>query len=242
MSKFLTIKDMERICHEINQKHIPDDSRFMQGIDDQYDQFGDVDRDLFVATAFKRMLKVVDNEIKLIENKVEMTPSCKSGCAHCCYYPIILTKMEVKLIWQYIQELPKNKLGELLKHLENYYATEDLEKIYSIDFQTYRRYKEKYVNKHVPCPLLDTKTNSCLAYEVRPIACRTHVNYCNPQVCADEPIPNEVFSYEFLYEYYIYALVNTIQEVVLEENHDPIKLPGDVYEADYLPRLLKKLL
>jgi uncharacterized protein len=240
LKHFLTIKDMERICQEINQKHIPDDSRFMQAIDDQYDEYGDADRDLFISTAFKRMLAVLDDEIKMIEKKVGMEPSCKLGCAHCCYNPVILTKMEVKLISDYIQQLPETKKDEIFHQLKNYYATEELEKINTIDFQTDSQYKEKYITKQVPCPLLDLKTNSCLAYEVRPIACRTHFNYCQPQVCAEEAIPDEVFSYEFLYEYYMYALVDTIQEIVLEDEHDPIKLPGDVYEAGYLSKLLKE--
>ncbi|MCT8136808.1 YkgJ family cysteine cluster protein [Anaerobacillus sp. CMMVII] len=240
MKQYLTIKDMERICQEINKKHIPDDSRFMQAIDDQYDEYGDADLDLFVTTAFKRMLAVLDHEITIIETKVGIESSCQSGCAHCCYFPVILTRMEAKLIAEYIEHLPKEEHAKVLEHLGNYYANADLQVVDELDFQADPYYKEKYITKHIPCPLLDQTTNSCLAYEVRPVACRTHFNYCHPQVCADQPIPDEVFSYEFLYEYYMYALVNTIQEAVLEEGHASIKLPGDVYEADYLIKLLKK--
>lgn len=242
MNKFLTINDMEKICEEINEKHIPDDSRFMQAINDQFAEFGDANRDQFVSSAFKRMLSVLDKEIKKIEKKVNINATCEKGCSHCCYFPIILTKMEAKLIVQYIQQLPKLKKEELVTHLEQYYRNEDLTMVYNIDFKTDQQYKGKYITKQVPCPLLDKQTNSCLAYEVRPIACRTHYNYCNPQVCSTEPIPDEVFSYEFLYEYYIYALVNTVQDVILDSKDDPINLPTDVYEADYLPRLLEELL
>ncbi|OIJ21320.1 hypothetical protein BKP45_00625 [Anaerobacillus alkalidiazotrophicus] len=68
------------------------------------------------------------------------------------------------------------------------------------------------------------------------------MNYCNPQVCADNYIPEEVFSYEFLYEYYIYAVVNTIEETIVDNENDPIIFPDDVYEANYLPLFQKELL
>ena len=242
MKQFLTIKDMERICQEINDKHIPDDTRFMQAIEEQFEQYGDASRDKFVSTAFKRKLSVIDKEVKRIEEKVKMASSCFEGCSHCCYFPIIVTKMEAKLISQHIEEMPDQERQELIAHLENYYETEDLEQFYSIDFQTDHDFKRKYIQKQVACPLLDKKTNKCKAYEVRPIPCRTYLNYCDPQVCSDNDIPDEVFSYEFLYEYYMYALVNTIQEVVFETENDPINLPNDVYEVDYLPRLLKEQL
>lgn len=233
---------MERILHQINERFIPDDRNFTAAIEAQFEEHPDVSRDEFIRTAFQRMLFVLDQEVKTIENNVSITANCTEGCSHCCYNPIILTKVEAKLITQHIEEMPQPQKQQLITQLETYYTSNYLEKVMQIDFQTDQNYKLNYIKKQIPCPMLDQETKSCKIYDVRPVQCRTHKNYCDPKVCADHPIPDEVFSYEFLYEYYIYALVNTIQETIFENENDPIHFPTDVYEANYLPTLFQELL
>ncbi|MEK4166079.1 MULTISPECIES: YkgJ family cysteine cluster protein [Anoxybacillus] len=62
------------------------------------------------------------------------------------------------------------------------------------------------MKEQLPCIFLNRETNTCFVYEVRPMPCRTYLNYCSPNVCAESYMPDEPFSYEFLYEFYIYKL------------------------------------
>ncbi|WP_243293135.1 YkgJ family cysteine cluster protein [Bacillus sp. FJAT-47783] len=183
----------------------------------------------------------MDEEIEKIEQKATIKPSCLKGCAHCCYFPIIVTRGEAKLMVEYINSLPEEQRVNIYKHLDNYFTQykEQIQGACAIDFRDDRAFKETYIQKQLPCPFLDTKTNLCKAYEVRPIPCRTYLNYCNPTVCAENDVPKEPFSYEFLYSFYMQALNEVLQELV-EEEEFPFDYPNDFITYDYLPNLLSE--
>ncbi|MFC4559789.1 YkgJ family cysteine cluster protein [Virgibacillus kekensis] len=122
------------------------------------------------------------------------------------------------------------------KHLSSYYENygERLVEITSLDFESDEDFKLTYRKSLVPCPMLDTKTNTCMAYEVRPIPCRTYMNYTDPKVCEENPMPKETISFEFLYNEYMGALNEFLQFLYEEENTAFIEYPNDVYAHDYL--------
>lgn len=240
MKKYLTYAEMVEICERINERHMPDGERFADAVDDLLESYDGGEAKLFLLRSFQKLLALVDEEIETIEQKVQIRPTCVQGCAHCCYFPIITTKMEAKLMIDYIDHLPTKEKEAISAHLATYFQIykEKLEQVCSIDFEENPDFKQQYIAKQLPCPFLDTGTNTCKIYEVRPIPCRTYLNYCNPNVCAASYIPEEPFSYEFLYEYYMGALNELIQEILCEEERIGIDYPDDVFLFDYLPNLL----
>jgi uncharacterized protein len=245
LEKYLTYEDMVEICRKINERYLPDDEVFMEAVDDLLEQYNGEGPKQFMLKVFKHLLKLVDSQIQQIEQKVQVRPTCDKGCAYCCYFPIITTKLEAKLIMAYIDSLPAKKHEEILKHLAAYFQANQkkLQKMCSIDFDEDVQFKEKYIAGQLPCPFLDLQTNTCKVYEVRPVPCRTYLNYCNPNVCAQSYIPDEPFSYEFFYDYYMQALNELIQELLYNEDEElGFDYPDDMFTFDYLPNFLRQVL
>lgn len=87
--------------------------------------------------------------------------------------------------------------------------------------------------------MLDPETQLCMAYEVRPIPCRTYLNYSDPKVCAENHMPKEPFSYEFLYTYY-FGAINELVQALYENGEDVfVDYPSDAWSYDYLPAWVK---
>lgn len=241
LEKYLSFDAMLKTCSEINEKHIPSEDAFFDKIDQLFEAeiLGGYP---FILHSFKELLKVVDTEIHKIEGKVNISPTCEKGCAHCCYFPIIITKLEAKLMVGVIKSMPTERRIKIENHLENYFNqySDSINRLCSINFEEVSDFKHQYISNGLPCPMLNTETNECMAYEIRPIPCRTYLNYCNPIVCKENFIPKEPFSYEFLREYYIEALNELVQTVLYEDNQSyGISYPDDLFEVDYLPNLLK---
>ncbi|WP_027410755.1 YkgJ family cysteine cluster protein [Anoxybacteroides tepidamans] len=243
MKKHLTYEEMIKICQTINRCYLPSNEAFEDAIDDLFEKYEEDDAKRFLLQAFKKLLALVDQEIQIIEQKVAIRPTCEKGCAYCCYFPIIITKMEAKLMMAYIDSLPAAEKEDIHIHLVKYFQKnkEKLQKLCAIDFTEAPDFKEQYIVERLPCPFLDLKTNTCKVYEVRPIPCRTYLNYCSPKACADSYIPKEPFSYEFFYEYYMEALNEIVQELLYENEDIGIDYPEDAFVFDYLPNFLKSI-
>ncbi|UOQ47660.1 YkgJ family cysteine cluster protein [Gracilibacillus caseinilyticus] len=82
--------------------------------------------------------------------------------------------------------------------------------------------------------MLDTESNQCLAYEIRPLPCRTYVNYTDPAVCKNNEMPKETISYEFLYQEYMGAFNELLQYLYAEEDTAMVQYPDDLYQEDLL--------
>jgi uncharacterized protein len=242
VEKFLSYDHMLQVCEELNEKHLPklNDDAFSNTIDEVLNRI-DLDAMDVLQLAYEKLLQTVDSEITKLEDATSITPSCFKGCAHCCYFPIITSQLEGKLLARKILSFPEERKADILAHLKQYFETYENNEVFSIDFQNEPDFKKQYISKQVPCPLLDTKTNMCKAYEVRPIPCRTYLNYSNPSVCNDTLIPKETFSYEFFGEFYSNALNEVIQTLLYEgEDLPKLNYPKDIIEYDYLPNLLKR--
>lgn len=232
---------MVNICNEINEKHIPNEDAFLNKIDEQFEHT-ELEGYELILQSFKELLKVVDTEIHNIENKVDISPSCEKGCANCCYFPIITTKLEAKLMVGVINSMPDERRTQITNHLNSYFTkhSDAIKKLCSINFEEAVDFKLQYISNQLPCPLLNVESNECIAYEIRPLPCRTYLNYCSPVVCKEDFIPKEPFSYEFLRDYYIEALNELVQTILYEDNDDyGIQYPDDLFQLDYLPNLLK---
>lgn len=232
---------MVDICNEINEKHIPTEDAFFNKIDELFEHT-DLEGYELILHSFKELLKVVDSEINNIEKKVKIAPSCEKGCAHCCYFPIITTKLEAKLMIGAINSMPEDRRSQIVNHLHSYFMKhrDAINELCSINFEEVADFKLQYISKGLPCPFLNVDSNECIAYEIRPLPCRTYLNYCNPVVCKEDFIPKEPFSYEFLRDYYIEALHELVQTIIYEDNEDyEIQYPDDLIEVDYLPTLLE---
>jgi hypothetical protein len=114
---------------------------------------------------------VEHNSTKVYESltKSGIKPSCKKGCASCCYRKIYVTLAEAIIIYREIKK--KKILQEVLK---------DCKKNESIVSETDAN---SYFVMKIPCPLLNTKTNSCRVYSVRPVGCSTHWVLSSPKLC-----------------------------------------------------------
>lgn len=241
MEKFLSYQEILKKCDLLNEDYQINEAYFFDIIDKIYQ--GDHSTDEVVKEGFQQLLKQVDVEINKMEAHVDMKPTCFKGCAFCCYFPIIVTKLEAKTMIRTIQDWPAERKNKIVAHLEQYFEKYEgsLAELMELDFEDNPDLKYKYISKQVPCPMLDTETNTCIAYEIRPIPCRTYLNYADPKVCATNLVPKEPFSYEFLYEFYMGALNELFQALYEDGEELFVEYPEDVWAYNYLPAWLKEL-
>ncbi|MFC0523574.1 YkgJ family cysteine cluster protein [Pontibacillus salicampi] len=197
--------------------------------------------DEIIKEGFQQMLEQVNKEMEKMESFMDVKATCFMGCAFCCYFPIIITGMEAKSITRIIETWPEERREKIVQHLRNYFQTyeKEVEQVTSIDRENDPNFKQKYIAAQVPCPFLNLETNTCMAYEVRPIPCRTYVNYADPEVCATNHMPKETISYEFLYDFYIGALNEILQELYEGGEETYVDYPSDLWSYDYLANWLK---
>lgn len=239
MTRFLKHQEILNKCERINQDYEIDPGFFDRIVDDLLNS--ELDTEEVILEGFQSLLAEVDNEIERMESYSDMKPNCFKGCAFCCYFPIVVSRMEAKIMFRSIEQFSEERKNAIFRHWENYYKDQSgkLEKAFSMDPEDPQT-KLAYKQLNLPCPMLDPETQLCMAYEVRPIPCRTYLNYSDPQVCAENHMPKEPFSYEFLYTYYFGAINELIQ--VLYENGEEIFIdyPMDAWSYDYLPAWVLK--
>lgn len=96
--------------------------------------------------------------------------TCRPGCASCCYHPILISLLEAIPLYRWLRRegLWTSRLRDELQR--------------SADRQIGVAYEVWLLSLH-PCPLLDTETNRCRAYEARPLLCRTYYATSDPTFC-----------------------------------------------------------
>ncbi len=239
MNQFLKHEEILSKCEKINTSYELDPHFFDEIVDELLDS--NLDTEEVILQGFQKLLAEVDHEIDRMEQFADMRPNCFKGCAFCCYFPIVLSRLEAKMMFRSIEKFPQARKEVIYNHWENYYEkqAEKLEQGLAMDHKDPAA-KRAYKKLNLPCPMLDPETQLCMAYEVRPIPCRTYLNYSDPQVCAENDLPKEPFSYEFLYDYY-FSAVNELLQVLLENGEELIvDYPADVWSYDYLPAWIKQ--
>ncbi|SEN68923.1 Putative zinc-or iron-chelating domain-containing protein [Amphibacillus marinus] len=232
--KYPSSQEVQKRCAELTEQYEIDDSMFDQIIAHWDEKQGTVEERL--TSCFQALLKQVSEEMAKMDNHMSMAPSCQLGCAFCCYFPIIVTELEAKLIIHSIQQLSPKRSEAIKTQLQNYQTLhrDKLDTARQIDFKEDEQFKLKYRQLNLPCPLLNLETNTCMAYEVRPTPCRTYINYMDPKLCANQPMPKETVSFEFLYLPYFEALNEFLQWLYEDEDTSFINYPDDLFTEDYL--------
>ncbi|WP_162297951.1 YkgJ family cysteine cluster protein [Halalkalibacillus sediminis] len=222
------------VSYELNE----DD--FYDVADKHLNERGTVENRL--SEVYQNTLAEVSQKMNEMDNHMGMTPNCQLGCAFCCYFPIIVNRLEAKMLVHSIEQMEESRREDLKNHLTNYFKkySSTIETCTSIDYENDPDAKLKYKRENLPCPLLDEEKQACKAYEARPLPCRTYVNYMDPKICAENHVPEEAVSFEFLYDGYMGALNEAAQAVYEEEDPDFLDYPSDVYQYDYLPAFLKE--
>ncbi|WP_332630868.1 YkgJ family cysteine cluster protein [Halalkalibacter flavus] len=244
MKRQLTYEDMKNIVGQINQRNYDYDEPFLNVVDEILDNSEGKHVQTVLNESFEKLLSQVNTEIEQVEKEMELSSLCRVGCAHCCYFPIIVTRLEVKLMLFYINQLPKDRKQVIKNQVEEYLHQHEatLSDMKKLDFEKDQNFKRKYKEFHLPCIFLNRETNKCMAYEVRPIPCRTYVNYVDADVCANELLPKEPISYEFLHRFYVEGMDEVIQEIleVVEDKEIGFSYPDDAADVNYLPLLLQE--
>ncbi|KHF41343.1 hypothetical protein LQ50_03660 [Halalkalibacter okhensis] len=235
---------MKKVVKQMNERDYNYDEPFLDLVDEILDESEGKHVQTVLNESFEKMLSQVNTEIEHVEKEMELNSLCRVGCAHCCYFPIIVTRLEVKFMLSYINQLPDERKQAIKNQVEQYLDTQvsALKKAGQLDFRNDQDFKRKYKELHLPCVFLNQETNKCMAYEVRPIPCRTYVNYVDADVCGNELLPKEPISYEFMHRYYVEGMDEVIQEIleVVEDKELGIAYPDDALDVNYLPFLLQE--
>ncbi|WP_017470439.1 YkgJ family cysteine cluster protein [Amphibacillus jilinensis] len=216
-----------------------DDALFYQIVEHWHDS--GLSNEEKLSRSFQGLLDQVSIEMDKIDEVIGLKPTCQMGCAFCCYFPIIVTELEAKLIKQALNQLPRARYQQIYQQLLTYQSdyAEKLKEARALDFYQDRNFKKNYRKLDLPCPLLNLETNACMAYQVRPIPCRTYVNYMDPEICKSNRMPEETVSFEFLYQPYFEALNDFLQWLYQEGDTGNVEYPNDIYHEDYLINWLK---
>ncbi|WP_047982335.1 YkgJ family cysteine cluster protein [Ornithinibacillus contaminans] len=239
MQRYLTLEAIQAKCDSLMNEYEIDEEKFYHIVEKWAEEDAPIETKLLAS--FSELLQVVSDEISSMEKSVELQATCRLGCAFCCYFPIIINEMEAKFMKKAIANFPASRRMKVEEHLVHYYQKygESLKPILELDFDEDTDFKLKYRKSLIPCPMLNTETNQCMAYEIRPLPCRTYVNYTDPKVCEDNLMPKETISFEFLYGEYMGALNEFLQFLYEKGDTGFIQYPEDAYKHDYLANWLR---
>ena len=125
-----------------------------------------------VARAYARYAQQAGSWIQRFERQGG-TVHCKSGCVHCCDFPVRCSLAEALLT---ASALSPEQLDAMRDRAHQVIANAGTAGSWDEYFQRHRR-EIGY------CPLLDRQTGACTAYEVRPTRCRDTFSAMNARFC-----------------------------------------------------------
>lgn len=120
-----------------------------------------------LASRFDRSLQTY-----LLDHDTQV--SCRKGCHHCCYYPVVVSVLEGVALYR---SLVDHGVWSALKS-----------KIQETSAKTWDLPLEVWALSEIPCPLL-TKAGECSSYTTRPFACRITVSMQDPEDCKPHRVP-----------------------------------------------------
>ena len=125
-----------------------------------------------MARAYVRYGQQAGNWIRRFERQGG-TVYCRSGCVHCCDFPVRCSLAEALLT---ASALSPTQLAAMQQRAREVIANAKTAGSWDEYFQRHRR-EIGY------CPLLDRQTGACTAYEVRPTRCRDTFSAMNARFC-----------------------------------------------------------
>jgi Fe-S-cluster containining protein len=124
--------------------------------------------------------------------KEKKTVECKKGCYLCCCQAVLLLPHEILFLCRFMQE-----------NMDKKERTVILNKAKEKDNETSIMKAQEFLHHKSPCPLLEN--GSCLAYEARPMACRTYISSRVDGCIEEYHNPKDVDIFPDLYEFTIRA-------------------------------------
>ena len=124
-----------------------------------------------IADSNVRKIEIADRADKALRDAVSGVKSaimCVSGCAHCCYYPAVISVLEGIVLYRWL--VNKGRWQALRSKLKSH-----AEVTFGLAF-------EVWMLSMTPCPLL-TDTHVCLGYDARPLSCRLTYSVGDPLLC-----------------------------------------------------------
>ncbi len=116
-------------------------------------------------------------DVAMANGTKEMKISCKVGCAGCCHLLTLISLPEgVAIAEHFLADVTRRTLIPLL--MQSFFG-----QLKHLDGESYANIRDTYFRKKVPCSFLDTTTNRCTIYSVRPSACRYHMVVSDPAAC-----------------------------------------------------------
>lgn len=128
---------------------------------------------------------------ELSETNTEIT--CEKGCNHCCYLLVEISMEEAQTLVAWLAQQPaeirKKLIGKIQKNAKDarkLFANSEHNKAHvgAVDITSEINedcFNEYFYGKRRPCPFNENR--SCLAYDVRPSACRLHMVSSDPLLC-----------------------------------------------------------
>lgn len=116
---------------------------------------------------------------------------CHRGCDTCCYQITSVNSWEELKIIEYIHKRLDSETKSILKkNLESWFVlfnnvTREASHTSPLTPEEMNNVENIFLNQGVPCPLLIEKV--CAIYEVRPLACRVHIETSDPANCRNNP-------------------------------------------------------
>lgn len=141
--------------------------------------------------------------------------SCRQGCtACCCHWVEDVNSFEAGIIADYIRRQFPDRVSDIAAQCRN-----DDSRLRSLNKIVETRITAlnpggstnaldpvdvllaSFYQLQLPCPLLDVKEGTCIAYPVRPLTCRMYVSFstpprCNPEYINADDIPTYLFDLE----------------------------------------------
>ncbi|UOQ47661.1 hypothetical protein MUN88_16615 [Gracilibacillus caseinilyticus] len=133
MESYVTYDEILTKCAALNEKYSIDEETFYQVVDQLIDS--DLPTKQKIIEGYQQLMKAVSMEMEQMEAAVSLQPTCQMGCAFCCYFPIVINKMEAKIIRNSFDQLPASRKNKINDHIKQYYETygQKVEKLGKLD-------------------------------------------------------------------------------------------------------------
>lgn len=147
-------------------------------------------QETFVTGVYRAVDEATAGRLDRLRSEEGIIPACKLGCCYCCRYHILTNVAEAHTLAQYVRrELSAGQIDELRLRTQQWHEWENSRP--GRHPSTSGDEPTGLCNYDHCCPLLVDR--ACIAYPVRPVACRTHFVSSDPLSCgaANDPESTE---------------------------------------------------